>query len=95
MEARMDSADDAVGKGAMRNSLFLSNLEGWIEEKISQNGLADKEMIKTIKERFQRSLQANVEHHKFMMINANENDDQKRAHRHKLMADVYKALLNI
>jgi hypothetical protein len=30
-----------------------------------------------------------------MMTNANGDDDQKRADRHKLMADVYQALLNV
>jgi hypothetical protein len=93
MDARMEASDDAIGNGAMRNSLFLNNLEGWIGEIISQDGLADKELIMTIKERFQRSMQANIEHHKFMMNSANENDDQKTADRHKLMADVYQALL--
>jgi hypothetical protein len=92
---RMDARMDAIGNGAMRNSLFLSNLERWIDEIISQDGLADKELIKTIKERFQRSMQANIEHHRFMMTSANGNDDQRRADRHKLMADVYQALLNI
>jgi hypothetical protein len=94
MDARMDATDDAIGNGAMRNSLFLNNLEGWIDDIISQDGLADRELIKTIKERFQRSMQANIEHHRFMMTSANGND-QKRADRHKLMADVYQALLNI
>ena len=95
MDARMGTTDDAIGNGAMRNSLFLNNLEQWIDYIISQDGLADKELIKTIKERFQRSMQANIEHHRFMMTCANGNDDQKRADRHKLMVDVYKALLNI
>jgi hypothetical protein len=75
--------------------LFLNNLEKWIDEIISQDGLADKELIKTIKERFQRSLQANIEHHRFMMTYSNGDNDKKRADRHKLMADVYQALLNI
>jgi hypothetical protein len=91
----MDATDDAIGNGAMRNSLFLNNLEGWIEDVISQNGLADKELIKTIKERFQRSMQANIDYHRFMMNSTNENDDQKTADRHKLMADVYHAFLNV
>jgi hypothetical protein len=65
MDARMDATDDAIGNGAMRNSLFLNNLEQWIDDIISQDGLADKELIKTIKDRFQRSMQANIEHHRY------------------------------
>ena len=88
MNARMDSTDDAIGNGAMRNSLFLNNLEQWIDDIISQNGLADKELIKTIKERFQRSMQANIEHHQCMIKSANENDDQASERRHKLMVSL-------
>jgi uncharacterized protein (DUF2267 family) len=40
-------------------------------------------------------MQANIEHHRFMMTSANGDNDQKRADRHKLMADVYQALLNV
>ena len=89
----MDSTDDAISNGAIRNSLFLNNLELWIDEIISQDGLADKELIKTIMERFQRSMQANIEHHRFMMNNAKEKADQTTEHRHKLMVEVYKSLL--
>jgi hypothetical protein len=78
----------------MRRSIFLNNLELWIDEIISQDGLAERELIKTIKERFQHSMQANIDHHKFMMTNAIENNDQKKADQHKLMADVYQALLS-
>jgi hypothetical protein len=40
-------------------------------------------------------MQANIEHHEFMMKNAEENGDVIKADRHKLMADAYQALLNI
>ncbi|MGI0048858.1 MAG: hypothetical protein ACREAW_04900 [Nitrososphaera sp.] len=91
----MDATDDAIGNGAMRNSIFLNNLERWIDEIISQDGLGDKELIKTIKERYQSSMQANIYHHRFMMTNASGDNDQKKADRHKLMADAYRALLNV
>ena len=84
---------DSIGNSAMRNSLFLNNLEHWIDEIISQDGLADKELIKAIKERYQRSMQANIDHHRFMTTSSNGIGDQKRADRHKLMAEVYQALL--
>jgi hypothetical protein len=90
----MDEHED-VGdmKSAISNSLFLNNLEHWIDDIISQDGLAEKDLIRTIKEKFERSLQANIQHHQFMMKSATENDDQIRADRHKLIANVYQALL--
>jgi hypothetical protein len=83
---------DRVAISAATNSVFLNNLEEWIDEIISQNSQANKELLRTIKQRFERSIQANIEYHRFM-ISANGTDDQERADRHKLMADVYKALL--
>ena len=95
LNARIRNTNDAIGNGAVRNSLFLNNLEGWIDEIICQDGRADKELIKTIKDRFQHSMQANIEHHRFMMKSTYGNDDQKKGDRHRLMADTYQALLNI
>jgi hypothetical protein len=76
----------------MRHSLFVNNLEGWIDGIIMQDGLADKELIKTIKERYQRSIQANIEHHQFMMKNSKESNEPVLEHRHKLMAEIYRSL---
>lgn len=75
----------------MKHSIFLNNLEGWIDEVISQDDLADKELIRTIKDRFEHSIQANIDYHKFM-ISAKENRN-KTADRHRLMAEVYESLL--
>jgi hypothetical protein len=95
IESRASTDDEgSIHSIGMKNSLFLNNLELWIDEIISQDGLADKELIKTIRGRFERSIQANIDHHKFMMNNAKENRDQKTADRQRLMADVYQALLN-
>lgn len=93
MNAGTEASDNAIANGAIRNSLFLNNLEGWIDEIISQDGLVDKELIRTIKERFERSMRANIEHHKFMMGGAKKNNDKKLADRHKLMVHVYQELL--
>lgn len=90
----MSTSDrDRIAISATRNSAFLNNLEQWIDEVISQDGLADTELIKTIKERFEHSIQANIEHHRFMMKNANENNEKERADRHRLMAEVYQSIL--
>lgn len=90
----MDASEkDGIAISAMRNSVFLNNLEQWIDEVISQDGLADTELIKTIKERFEHSIQANIEHHRFMMNHAKENNEKKKADRHRLMAEVYQSIL--
>jgi hypothetical protein len=91
-KANMGTSEE---NSATRNSIFLNNLEQWIDEIISQDGLADRELIRTIKERFERSIRANISHHEFMTNNAKENHDGGRADRHRLMADVYRALLNV
>jgi hypothetical protein len=88
----MGTLDDGIENSAATHSLFVNNLEKWIDGIIMQDGLADKELIKTIKERYQRSIQANIEHHQFMMKNAKENNEPLLEHRHKLMAEIYRSL---
>lgn len=85
-------SDDILDRGA-KQSFFLNNLEQWIDEVISQDGLADRELVKRIKESFERSIQANVDYHKSMMNSARENDEEKMADRHRLMAEIYQSLL--
>jgi len=92
MEARM--MNDALGNRAAKSSLHLNSLERWIDEITSQEELSDNELIKTIKESFQRSMRANIEHHKFMMNNAKENGDMIKADRHRRMAEVYQSFLH-
>jgi hypothetical protein len=89
----MNALEDSIVNGAMRNSLFLNNLEKWIDEIISKDGLADKELIETIKKRFHGSIQANIDHHRFMMTSARENGDQEKGDRHRLMVEIYQELL--
>ena len=72
----------------MKHSVFLNNLEGWINGIISQDGLGDKELIRTIKERYERSIQANIDHYKYMAKNHIGQEE-----RHRLMARVYRELL--
>lgn len=54
----------------MKNSIFLNNLEGWIDETISRSGLAEEELVKRLKSSFQRSIQANIEYHLLMLRDA-------------------------
>lgn len=82
----------AQANSAKRHSLFLNNLEGWIDGIIMQDGLADKELIMTIKERFQRAIKANIEHHQFVMESAKQNNEPLVERHHKLMFEVYQSL---
>jgi hypothetical protein len=88
----MGSSDEGIENSATTHSLFVNNLEKWIDAIIMQNGLADKELIKTIKERYQRSIQANIEHHQFMMKNAKAINEPMLEQRHKLIAEIYSSL---
>jgi hypothetical protein len=81
--------DDEMLGSCMKNSLFLNNLEGWIDEVISRNGLADEALVKQLKSSFQRSIQANVEYHLAMGKDAKGT----KADRHRIMAKVYQELL--
>jgi len=49
---------DEILESGIKNSIFLNNLEGWIDEAISKNGLAEEELVKLLKSSFQRSIQA-------------------------------------
>lgn len=71
-------------------SLFLSNLEQWIDRVISQDGLTDKQVAMKIRDGFRRSIQANIEHHSFLAKNT---DDKGSQDRHLLMAQIYEELL--
>ncbi len=81
--------------GTRSMSFFLRNLEQWIDEKNSQDGLTYKELIKTIKETFERAIEANIEYHRLMAKSATESDYHKKSYRHKLMAKIYQSLLHV
>jgi low affinity Fe/Cu permease len=87
------SQKEEIPDAGMKNAVFLNNLEEWIDEIISQDGLADKELIRTIKERYERSIQANIDHYNYLAKNAKENDDIEQEDRHRLMVRVYQELL--
>ena len=76
-----------------RYSLFLVNLERWIDEIISRDGVADKELIKTVKDNFERAMQANITYYRYMEKNKKENGEQNMAERYRLMAEIYQSLL--
>jgi hypothetical protein len=94
MSGHKRSQREEIPDAGMKHSVFLNNLEGWIDEIISQDGLADKELIRTIKERYERSIRANIDHYNYLAKNAKENDDSQTEERHKLMVRVYQELLS-
>lgn len=77
----------------MEHAVFLNHLEGWIDGIISQDGLTDKELIRMIKERYEHSIQANIDHYNYLAKNAKEDDDIVQEARHRLMVRVYQELL--
>jgi hypothetical protein len=93
MSGHKRSQKEEIPDAGTKHSVFLNNLEGWIDEIISQDGLADNELIRTIKERYEHSIQANIDHYNYLAKNAKENDDIGQEERHRLMARVYRELL--
>jgi len=81
--------EDEILETGMKNSIFLNNLEGWIDETISRSGLAEEELVKRLKSSFQRSIRANIEYHLLMLSDALG----VMADRHRIMAKVYEGLL--
>jgi hypothetical protein len=80
---------DEILESGMKNSNFLNNLEAWIDEAISRDGLAEEELVKQLKSSFQRSIQANVEYHLLMVKDAKG----IMTDRHRITAKVYQELL--
>jgi hypothetical protein len=78
-----------IRDGIMNQSLFLNNLELWIDEIISGDGLADKELIEKVRGKFELAMQANITHHRYMA----KNGDGITMDRHRLMAEIYETLL--
>ncbi len=83
---------DEILESGIKNSIFLNNLEGWIDEAISKNGLAEEELVKLLKSSFQRSIQANIEYHLLMV---KEVAKGIMTDRHRIMAKVYQELLPV
>lgn len=93
MNVSLDTTNDTVSNSAMRYSHFLNSLELWIDEMIARDNLTAIELVNIVKERFQTSMQANIDFHKSMMTCSIGNEDQKSLERHMLIAAVYQALL--
>jgi hypothetical protein len=83
------SVKDRILEGGVKYCIFLNNLEGWIDEVISRNGLAEHELVKLSKNGYERSIQVNIDYHTHMIERANGDI----ADRHRIMAKVYQELL--
>ena len=56
--------------------------------------MASKELLKAINDNFERAMQANIEHFRFMAKNAEGNGEQSMVGRYRLMAEIYQSLLD-
>ena len=74
---------------SMKDALFLNNLELWIDEVISRDGLTDEQIIAKVNENFRRSIRANIEYHTRMAIEKVDGINN----RHTLMAEIYKQMI--
>jgi hypothetical protein len=88
MSGHKRSQKEEIPDAGMKHAVFLNHLEGWIDKIISQDGLADNELIRTIKERYERSMQANIDHYNYLAKN-----DIGQEERHRLMVRIYRELL--
>jgi hypothetical protein len=76
-----------------RYSAFLNNFEQWIDAIVREEDLSEGQLILRIKESYERSLKANMEHHTNLSKSFQENGEVKSARHHKMVANIYIALL--
>jgi hypothetical protein len=86
---KRESVKDRFLEEGMKHSVFLNNLEGWIDEVISRDGLAEHELVRQLKNGYERSIRANIYYHVEMIEHAKGD----MAIRHRIMAKVYQELL--
>ena len=73
----------------IENSVYLDNLEKWIDAVILQDGLSDKQITIKVAGSFRRSMQANIDYHKAV---ADYSDFEENKRRHRIMVEIYKEL---
>jgi low affinity Fe/Cu permease len=83
------SVKDRILEGGVKHCIFLNNVEGWIDEVISRNGLAEHELVRLLKNGYERSIQANIDYYTDIIERANGDIGG----RHRIMAKVYRELL--
>lgn len=77
-----------------KKELFLLSLEDWISEVVNDKTNGHNETIPPmIREGFASSMQANVDYHKAVADALSEYSDKKLVIYHRLMSNVYAALL--
>ncbi|HEV8405121.1 MAG TPA: hypothetical protein VGQ13_04350 [Nitrososphaera sp.] len=72
---------------------FLNNFEQWIDAIVTQESMSEAQLIERVKESYERSLQANYEHHSKLAKAMHESGESQSARRHTVIANIYKALL--
>jgi hypothetical protein len=73
----------------VENSVYLDNLEKWIDAVILQDGLSDKQIATKVTGSFRRSMQANMDYHKAV---ADNSDFEGNKRRHRIMVEIYEEL---
>lgn len=76
-----------------KHATFLDNFELWIEPIVTQETMSEPQLIERVKESYERSLKANVEHHDLLAKTMQDQGETQSAKHHRVMANVYKALL--
>jgi hypothetical protein len=84
---------DPVERVIEKYASFLNNLEQWVDANMKRGDLQEQELIDRIKNSYERSLQANIDHYEFMARANQEVGDTASSKRYALMARIYKALI--
>jgi hypothetical protein len=87
-EDKSDALEGQYNPG-MYDSIFLRNLEKWIDQIISRDGVSDKQHIVRIRDKFELAMRANIRYHTEM----SEGGNVALSEYHKLVAKVYESLL--
>lgn len=73
---------------------FMNNFELWIDAIVRQESMSEQQLIQRVKDSYERSLNANVEHHDILANRMQEMGELESAKHHRVMANVCKALLD-
>jgi uncharacterized protein YeeX (DUF496 family) len=73
----------------MKRSVFLNNLEEWIDEVISRYELGENQLVMHLKNGYEHSIQTSIDYQAAMIEHAKDDI----ADRYKIMAKVYQELL--
>ena len=83
-----------AGARASKSTQFLRSFEDYISEVITSNhGMKENEMLKIIKNNFERSIRANIDYHLDLLRACHKEGDKALEKYHDLMAKSYRSVL--